>query len=286
MMGFSFGVVAALCWAGLDVVRKALAGKASPSSLAVFMLLGQLPFLGAWALYDQRWVTDAGYWPPAVASMLTNALANVLFMRSVQLSPLSRTVPFLSLTPVISALAAIPLLGEVPGSMHWAGISLVVLGALVLNSDLSDSWWKSLSHEKGAPYMIAVAFLWACSTALDKRALGHASPASHAFLLSAGSATILLSWILSRGKQGELRQVLRAPTSLLVGLIGFAVAALALQMMALQWLWVAVVETLKRAFGVFGSIVFGRLFFGEPITDRKVIALALMVAGTALLALS
>jgi len=286
MIGFSFGVAAALCWAALDVVRKALAGKASPTALAVFLLLGQVPFLGAWAVYDQTWITDARYWPPAVASMAMNAFANVFFMRSVQLSPLSRTVPFLSLTPVISAVAAIPLLGEVPGSMHWAGISLVVLGALILNSDLSDSWWKSISHEKGAPYMIAVAVLWALSTALDKRALGHASPASHAFLLSAGSATILLSWLLARGKQGELREVVLAPMALLGGLIGFAVAALALQMVALQWLWVAVVETLKRAFGVFGSVVFGRLFFGEPITSRKVAAVVLMVAGTTLLALS
>ena len=286
MIGFSFGVAAALCWAALDVVRKAVAGKASPSALAVFLLIGQLPFLAAWVVYDQTWVTGAAYWPPAVASMLMNAVANVLFMRSVQLSPLSRTVPFLSLTPVLSALVAIPLLGEVPGSMHWAGISLVVLGALVLNSDLTDSWWKSLSHEKGAPYMIAVAFLWACSTALDKRALGHASPASHAFLLSGGSAAILLTWILSTGKQGELRQVGEAPKGLLLGLVGFAVAALALQMVALQWLWVAVVETLKRAFGVFGSVVFGRLFFEEPITSRKVAAVVLMVAGTTLLALS
>jgi drug/metabolite transporter (DMT)-like permease len=286
MMGFALGVAAALCWAGLDVVRKALAGKASPTALALFLMLGVLPFLGVWAVADQTWVSDVRYWPPALASMAMNALANVLFMRSVQLSPLSRTVPFLSLTPVISALAAIPLLGEVPGSMHWAGISLVVVGALVLNSDLSDSWWRSVSHEKGAPYMIAVAFLWACSTALDKLALGHASPASHAFLLSGGSATILLSWLLSRGKQGELREVVLAPRVLLAGLIGFAVAALALQMLALQWLWVAVVETLKRAFGVFGSVVFGRLFFGEPITSRKVAAVVLMVAGTTLLALS
>jgi len=286
MMGFALGVGAALCWAGLDVVRKALAGKASPTALAVFLLLGQLPFLGAWAAYDQTWITDARYWPPAIASMTMNAFANVFFMRSVQLSPLSRTVPFLSLTPVISALAAIPLLGEVPGSMHWAGISLVVVGALVLNSDLSDSWWKSVTHEKGAPYMIAVAFLWAFSTALDKRALGHASPASHAFLLSGGSATILLGWLLSKGRQRELREVVLAPKALLAGLIGFAVAALALQMVALQWLWVAVVETLKRAFGVFGSVAFGRLFFGEPITSRKVAAVVLMVAGTTLLALA
>jgi len=286
MTGFALGIAAALCWAGLDVVRKALAGKASPTALAVFLLLGQLPFLGVWAAYDQTWITDARYWPPAVASMAMNAFANVFFMRSVQLSPLSRTVPFLSLTPVFSALAAMPLLGEVPGTMHWAGISLVVVGALVLNSDLSDSWWRSVTHEKGAPYMIAVAVLWAFSTALDKRALGHASPASHAFLLSGGSATILVMWILSRGKQSELRGVVEAPKGLLVGLIGFAVAALALQMVALQWLWVAVIETLKRAFGVVGSVVSGRLFFGEPITGRKLVAMGLMVAGTGLLALT
>jgi len=286
MTGFALGIAAALCWAGLDVVRKALAGKASPTALAVFLLLGQLPFLGVWAAYDQTWITDARYWPPAVASMAMNAFANVFFMRSVQLSPLSRTVPFLSLTPVFSAFAAMPLLGEVPGTMHWAGISLVVVGALVLNSDLSDSWWRSVTHEKGAPYMIAVAVLWAFSTALDKRALGHASPASHAFLLSGGSATILVTWILSRGKQSELRGVVEAPKGLLVGLIGFAVAALALQMVALQWLWVAVIETLKRAFGVVGSVVSGRLFFGEPITGRKLVAMGLMVAGTGLLALT
>ena len=286
MMGFSLGVASALCWAGLDVVRKALADKASPTALAVFLTLGVSPFVGVWALFDQTWITDAQYWPPAVASMTMNAFANVLFMRSVQLSPLSRTVPFLSLTPVFGALAAIPLLGEVPGVMHWSGISLVVLGALVLNSDLGDSWWKSLTHEKGAPYMIAVAILWAFSTAFDKLALPHASPATHAFLLAAGSALILVTWIFAKGRQGELRDVVAAPKGLLAGMIGFAVAALALQMIALQWLWVAVIETLKRAIGVFGSVVFGRLFFGEPITSRKVAAVLLMIAGTTILALS
>jgi len=286
MMGFTLGVAAALCWAGLDAVRKALAGKASPTALAACLLLGVLPFLGAWAVFDQTWIRDAGYWPPAGASMAVNALANVLFMRSVQLSPVSRTVPFLSLSSVFSAFAAMPLLGEVPGAMHWAGILLVVVGALVLNSDLTDSWWRSIAHEKGAPLMILVAALWALSTTFDKKALPHASPASHAFLLATGSALILLTWMVARGKVGDFREVLAAPKGLLAGLIGFAVAAVALQMLSLHWLWVAVVETLKRAFGVLGSVVSGRLFFREPVTSRKLAAVVLMVAGTALLALS
>ena len=284
MMGFALGVASALCWSGLDVVRKAVAGRGSPTALAVFLLLGQLPFLGAWALWDGTWVGDSEYWPPALASMAMNALANVLFMRSVQLSPLSRTVPFLSLTPVFSAAAAIPLLGEVPGPLHLSGILLVVGGALILNSDLSERWWDSLTHERGAPFMIGVAVLWALSTALDKRALPYAAPASHAFILCAGSATILSAWLLGRGNGAELRTVVRAPKGLLAAMVGFAVAALGFQMLALQSLWVAVLETLKRAFGVLGSIFFGRLFFNEGLTPRKGIAVGLMVLGTSMLA--
>jgi drug/metabolite transporter (DMT)-like permease len=286
MMGLALGIASALCWAGLDVARKALAREASPTALAVFLLLGQLPLLGAWAAFDRTWVTDARYWPPALGSMALNALANVLFMRSVRLSPLSRTVPLLSLTPVFGALAAMPLLREVPRLAQWAGILLVVLGALILNSDSSRSWWRSITHERGAPLMIAVAFLWALSTALDKRALPHAAPASHAFLLCAGSAAILMSWILGGGRQEELGRVLGAPKALLGAMIGLAVAALALQMMALQWLWVAMLETLKRAFGVLGSVAFGRFVFFEPIDRRKQVAALLMVAGTTLLAVS
>jgi drug/metabolite transporter (DMT)-like permease len=286
MMGFALGIASALCWAGLDVVRKALAGKASPTAIAVFLLLGQLPFLGAWALLDQTWITDAWYWLPAVISMAMNALANVLFMRSLQLSPLSRTVPFLSLAPVFAALAGIPLLGELPEASHWAGILLVVAGALVLNSDLSDSWWRALAHEKGAPYMMVVALLWAASIGFDKQALPDASPAAHAFLLTAGSALMLLGWVFVRGNRSELRDVLAAPKALLAALIALAVAALAFQMLALQWLWIAVVETLKRPFELLGSLLLGRVFFAEAITPQKVAALVLMLLGTALLALT
>ena len=168
--------------------------------------------------------------------------------------------------------------------MHWAGIALVVVGALVLNSDLTDDLWSSLTHEKGAPYMMAVAVLWAFSTALDKRALPHASPATHAFLLSLGGALLLLAWLFFKGTHGELRELARAPRALLAAMIGFAAAAVALQMTALLFLWVAVLETLKRAFGVLGSIVFGRLLFLEPLTGRKLAAAVLMVAGTSLLA--
>jgi drug/metabolite transporter (DMT)-like permease len=285
-MGFTLGVAAALSWAALDVVRKALADKGSPTAFAVILLVGQSPFLGLWAAIDQNWVSSEIYWLPALTSMSMNALANVLFMRSVQLSPMSRTIPLLALSPAFGALVAIALLNEFPNAFHAAGIALVILGAFVLNSDLSASWWRAIIGERGAPHMIAVAFLWAGSLSLDKLALPHASAASHSFVLSTGSGLILLAWVTLRGRLGEIRVALGASKPLLFGMIGFAVSAVALQMLSLAWLWVAVVETLKRGLGVLGSIVFGRLFFLEPITGRKMLAALLMVAGTSLLALT
>ena len=285
-MGLTLGVAAALCWSALDVVRKAVADKASPTGLAVVLLVGQIPFLGLWAVFDETWVVRDVYWMPALVSMAMNALASVLFMRSLQLSPLSRTVPFLALAPVFGALVAVPLLRESPGAVHSIGIALVVLGAFVLNSDLSSSWWRTAFVEPGVPYMVGVAFLWSSSLAFDKVALPHASAAAHAFVLTCGSSALLLGWVSLRGELGEVRTALvNPPPILLIALVGVALAAVALQMLSLRWLLVAVVETLKRGIGVLASILFGNLFFGEPITVQKLVAGALMAVGTVVLVL-
>jgi len=284
-MGVTLAVAAALCWASLDVVRKALADAATPLALAVFLLVGQLPFFALWAVVDRSWIVNDVYWMPALASMAMNALASVLFMRSLQLSPMSRTIPFLALSPVFGTVLAALLLTEVPSFIQLGGVALVVCGAFVLNSDIARVWWRAVVDEKGVPHMIAVAALWSGSLAFDKLALPHASAASHALLLTAGSGLMLFGWVALRGRFGELGAAWRAPKPLLLGLVGFAVAAVALQLLSLNWLWVAVVETLKRGIGVLGSIIFGRVFFLEPITGQKLVAATLMAAGTAALTL-
>ena len=73
------------------------------------------------------------------------------------------------------------------------------------------------------------------------------------------------------------------------GRLGFATllgaAALGLQLVAVQHILVSQLETLKRAIGLVGAIVLGKLVFGEPITRVKTAAIVLMVAGVVLLML-
>jgi multidrug transporter EmrE-like cation transporter len=46
---------------------------------------------------------------------------------------------------------------------------------------------------------------------------------------------------------------------------------------------VALVETLKRAVGIAASVLFGRMLFDEAVTAPKLLAIALIAAGTVLL---
>ena len=72
------------------------------------------------------------YWLPGLTSVGLNWVANLAFLRALALSPLSVTIPLLSLTPVFTALLAIPLLGETPTALQSAEILAVVAGAFLI----------------------------------------------------------------------------------------------------------------------------------------------------------
>ena len=60
---------------------------------------------------------------------------------------------------------------------------------------------------------------------------------------------------------------------------------LGLLLMSLAYLWVAVAETVRRAVGSVAALVLGRWIFHEPITLAKVVGVALMSVGVALILL-
>ena len=65
--------------------------------------------------------------------------------------------------------------------------------------------------------------------------------------------------------------------------IATATSAVAFQLLAIRSSMVGIVETIKRGVGVVLAIAFGRAYFAEPITMRKVVAGLLMIAGTSIL---
>jgi drug/metabolite transporter (DMT)-like permease len=293
VIGFALASACALAWAGLDVVRKQLGEAIAPLPLLFLINVGLLPVFGIWWLASGGTITDlAGYAPPAGAALVLQIVANILFLAAVRASPLSLTVPLLALTPVFATLLGAVLLDERPAPAQLGGITLVVGGALALGSASPSGnpqgsrphVLRAFMQEPGAWMMIGVAACWGVTMALDKRALAYAAVPIHALIQLSGVVVAGLAYLLIAGRRRELVRA-REQLGRLVFATLLGSAAIGLQLVAVQHILVSQLETLKRAVGLVGAIVFGKLVFGEPITKVKTAAIVLMVAGVVLLML-
>ena len=270
-----------------DLLRKLLAERLRALPLLVALSAGMAPFFLAWLPWDEGGGPAAGYWLPGMGSAALNLVANLAFLQAVRIAPLSLTIPVLSLTPVFTTLLAVPLLGEVPSGRQLAGIGLVVLGVLGLNLGLSRGagpghLLHALGREKGSQLMVLTALCWSLAMPLDKLALAEAGPAFHGLALNAGVALGALAVLAAQGRAAELRRLGERP-GLLALLIAVGAVALVLILLAILQTWIGFVETMKRGIGSFLAVVWGRTLFGEPVTAQKVVSVAVIAAGVALI---
>jgi drug/metabolite transporter (DMT)-like permease len=197
-------------------------------------------------------------------------------------APISITIPLLSLTPAFTALAAIPLLGELPTPRQDAGIALVVGGAVVVHLRRDVALADRAAARRGALLMVLVALCWSVTPALDKLAVRASSAGLHGFVLCAGVAAAVLVILVARGRLGETREAARMPGTVAVALV-LSALALGLQLVAIQLVWVSLVETLKRGLGNLAALAYGRWLLGEAISRLQVAGVGLMAAGVALI---
>jgi drug/metabolite transporter (DMT)-like permease len=281
-------LVSSLAWGGFDALRKLLVDRIQPLALVCLLTIASVPLFLAWVAVDGMPQVRAGYLAPALASVLLNIGANLAYIAALRLADLSASIPLLSLTPVFTTLLGIPLLGERPHLWQVCGILLVVLGAVILNLPAAGAVSTPATRRgrrSGALWMVAVAFLWALTVPLDKLAVEHASGPFHGLVLNAGVAVATLAGLAAQRRLGELARV-RGVVGPFAASLGVSALALGTQLMAIQFILVGLVETLKRGIGNVLAVAFGRLLFGEPVTWRKMGAIALMAAGVALVLLA
>jgi uncharacterized membrane protein len=280
-----FIALSSLAYSALDLLRKLLVERMQPLPLLFFLSIGQLPAFLVWSTFEPMRI-GWGYVLPAGVSVVLNIVANILFLEAVRLSPLSLTVPFLSLTPVFTAALAAPMLGEVPTSRQVAGILLVVIGALRLNLSRGTAatpraLWHAFRNERGSVLMTFVALLWSVASPLDKLAMGHASIPLHGFVLNAGVGIGVLVVLVGRGRADELKWSQSGGGPMVLAILA-SVVGLAFLLLAIATSWVGLVETLKRAIGSVLALILGYRVFAEPMTSNKLLGVLLMMAGVGL----
>lgn len=281
--GWLFVVITALAWSGMDALRKVLAARIEPLPLAGLLMLGQLPLYLIWTALDGRATVASGYWLPGIIDVACNLVAQVLFVSAVRASPLSRTIPMLSFTPVFAVGTGALILGELPGPLQVVGIGGVVLGAMLLQLERGDlgalgRFLRAWAREPGVPMMLGVASLWSVTMVLDKLCLRYAAVPMHALLHVSGMCLGLLTLLALRGQTSKMAaaQAHWRPYLASIVVVGVATAS---QLLAVQVVLVSVVEAVKRATGLAAAVVNGRLLFDEAITRRKVAAVVVMAVG-------
>lgn len=280
-------LLCALGWSGLDLLRKLLAHRMGVLALVCLLTAGQLPLMLLWWWWGGGGGLSAGYLVPALFSLGLNIVANFAFVAALRLSPISLTIPLLSLTPVFAALLAVPLLGEVPTLRQWLGIATVVGGALLLNMDFAHgvgpvAWWRGVRRERGSALMFGVALVWALTLPLDKLAIRHAPAALHAAVLCGG---VMLAALVALVVQRRLTDLAtnRKTVALLAGAVTVSALAMAFQLLAMQAVWIGLLEATKRGVGAVMALVWGVTLFGERLARVQLLAVTAMAAGVILL---
>ena len=279
-------VASAIAYSLTDVSRKALMTRVRALPVLCLIAWGSVPLFLVWWIRSGTPEVGDGYWVPGGVSVLLNIFSNLAFFEAVRRSPLSVTIPMLSLTPVFATLLAIPLLGEVPSARQGAGIALTVAGAFLLNLESDDRLslgdaWRALRREPGSLIMAGVAFAWALATPLDKLAMAQAGVPFHGLVLNFGVGAGAFLALGARGRIGELRLPRGARWLTVLSLIASAVA-IALFLVAIANVWIGLVESLKRAIGSVSALALGAMLFGERIGAPQLGAVALMSVGVVL----
>jgi drug/metabolite transporter (DMT)-like permease len=304
IVGLVLATLSAVCWAGVDVARKHVGSKMSASVAVTAMMLLQLPFIlpfmvaasaGVSPESDAEIVTllfvdfpvlTGSYVAFGGASVLLNIFANWMFLRAVQLSPLSLTTPYLSFTPVFSALVAFLWLGQQPTAWGVAGISTVCVGAFFLNPGSSEDGpfgpLKALWTERGSLYMLVVAVVWSVTPILDKRASDLTSPIWHTLFLALGIGVAFTVWHVANDRAKTLWRGFKIMPLLLLAVGAGLVGAMVLQLGSYAYVEIAYVETLKRAVGVIAAMAAGYFLFHEKDIARRFLGAAVMVVGVAM----
>ena len=120
------------------------------------------------------------FWPSVLWRLLLDSVAFTLYVKAIQMSPLSLTVPMLSLQTLGIFVTQFFINHLVPAPLGILGVSIVVFGVYFLHFDHKTkhplSPFKAIYKEKGALLIVIVAVLWSVVTALQRLGIDNSSP--------------------------------------------------------------------------------------------------------------
>ena len=179
MTWFLLSFLTAITVASHDAWMKKWFSHLSIYEMFVYPLIYCLP-LSLFSLFFIRVPSlDHIFFISFIISIPLNAVPFFVYMRAIQVSPLSLTVPYLAFTPVFMIATGFVFLDEIPDVWGMFGIAAVCLGSYVLNIDIKRrsllAPFRAVFKETGSWLMLLVALVFSFSAIIGKLAILHSS---------------------------------------------------------------------------------------------------------------
>ncbi len=215
-----------------------------------------------------------------LVDVLLVSIANVLYFRALQVSPLSLCIPFLAFTPIFLIPTGFVMLGELPPAAKLLGVVLVVVGSVLIHRRLFTVGWsapfKAVVQEKGSRYMLIVAFIFSITNPLEKKLVLISDVYTQAFAFGIGLCVFFFVLTLARREKFGVALHGNVPWIAAAGIMDGV--SLLLQFASYHYVDVVISISIKRA-GIVLAVFFGWLFFRERGIPDKAIGSSVMLIG-------
>jgi uncharacterized membrane protein len=226
------------------------------------------------------------FWLPTILVWVGFYPVNTfLYINAFKHGELSKILPLSSLGPVASLLLGWLMLGQVPSVAAMLGISVIVIGIYVLNlkGRYLHNPLKIFTADKASLYTLLGVAIVAIAGVLDKRAINASGPMFYSFVSTLGAVvTLFISAKLSGIK--ELPLIREHSRVLLVTGVLFGLSYEAYNQ-ALATGPLAYVTALRSSSALLIGTLIGFGFLKEAFTRPKLVALCLILLGSAFLVL-
>ena len=213
-----------------------------------------------------------------VLSGLATGASWICYFKALSLGDVNKVVPIDKSSTVLTVLLAMVLFGETNNlAVKLTGTALLGAGVLLMIEKKQSA--AGSASRAYLPYAVGAAVFAALTSILAK--IGISGVESNLGTAIRTVVVLIMAWciVFMKGKQTQVRSVDRREL-LFIALSGVATGASWLcYYYAIQTGVVSVVVPIDKL-SILVSIAFSRVVFGERLTRRAAIGLALMVAGT------
>ena len=144
LLGHLLFVGAGTLWAIYTLLARAW--KVRPlHGVAMVSGLSMLAYLPVYVLFLPKGIESATWdqivWQAGYQGVVASIIALLAYTRAISILGASTTAAFVPLVPVLVAILAIPLLGELPNTQEWIGFAIIGVGVLAASGAVE--WWQN-----------------------------------------------------------------------------------------------------------------------------------------------